>query len=412
MVGLQNSRISRLRDDIAELRGGTYPKPVLGRKLARVTADFQSISVAHDEITAHGGAVDDPYIVDNAYRDLRDLYEECDAEVTLLLEVDSSNMPAGSAAETQPRLTSRSVKLPEIHLPKFSGNIVDWMEFSDRFMSAIDADDGLSNSSKLSYLKGCLTGEAAALVKEVAITDSNYEIVWNRLKERYHNVRKIFDTHLARLEDLPRCSKGTRSELLKLVEKVKQAVDAIRSLGQTMRDDYWLVHRITAALDSNSRIYWNEYFQIIAKARSEASSSIPEHEIIPTYEDLLSFFNRRIAVLDDAAVTSTSTSSSTNKRPHQAGRSLHVQNSSGPSKRPRLCVCSEQHYIGNCSQFRGLSLKSRRDEARRLKLCYNCLGTDHGAQKCPSSKLCGKCQEKHHTQLCPKSSSGDDKTTA
>ena len=62
-------------------------------------------------------------------------------------------------------------------------------------------------------------------------------------------------------------------------------------------------------------------------------------------------------------------------------------------------ICGDSHYSSRCEKFRSSSLQERRAMARRNGLCYNCLGKNHDAQKCPSKGVCKTCKGRDHTLL-------------
>ncbi|KAF2885481.1 hypothetical protein ILUMI_20689 [Ignelater luminosus] len=68
------------------------------------------------------------------------------------------------------------------------------------------------------------------------------------------------------------------------------------------------------------------------------------------------------------------------------------------ANRPQCLICSEQHFIYNCNKLKGLPVKSRLAEIRKLKLCINCLRSNHVKQECLSSG-CKICSRKHNTLL-------------
>ena len=76
----------------------------------------------------------------------------------------------------------RPAKLPKWDLPTLSGRYEDWEDFCDLFTSLVHDALRLVNVAKLQYLKSCLTGAAADLVKEVATTNANYLSTWQALK--------------------------------------------------------------------------------------------------------------------------------------------------------------------------------------------------------------------------------------
>lgn len=63
------------------------------------------------------------------------------------------------------------------------------------------------------------------------------------------------------------------------------------------------------------------------------------------------------------------------------------------------CVlCKQSHRIHACKIFKELLVELRRNEAKRLNLCYNCLSSNHMLQKC-TSRNCKHCAKRHQTLL-------------
>lgn len=60
------------------------------------------------------------------------------------------------------------VKLPQLELPRFDGDIKQWPAFKNIFYASVDSVD-LPLVSKLQYLKSALTGEAAGLISSLLI---------------------------------------------------------------------------------------------------------------------------------------------------------------------------------------------------------------------------------------------------
>lgn len=62
------------------------------------------------------------------------------------------------------------VKLPLISLPKFSGNIEEWLAFRDLYVSLIHYSTELPVIEKFHYLRSQLEGEALSMISSLAIT--------------------------------------------------------------------------------------------------------------------------------------------------------------------------------------------------------------------------------------------------
>ncbi|XP_062541585.1 uncharacterized protein LOC134209604 [Armigeres subalbatus] len=72
--------------------------------------------------------------------------------------------------EAADQATMERVRLPQIVLQTFDGNIDDWLSFRDLYLSLIHRKADLSEVEKFHYLKGCLAGEAKSLVDPLPIT--------------------------------------------------------------------------------------------------------------------------------------------------------------------------------------------------------------------------------------------------
>lgn len=64
---------------------------------------------------------------------------------------------------------SNLVKVPRIQLPRFSGSYTEWPSFAEYFNSLVKSMHH-NDLERLHYLKACLDGEAAALVRNIPIT--------------------------------------------------------------------------------------------------------------------------------------------------------------------------------------------------------------------------------------------------
>ncbi|XP_058456813.1 uncharacterized protein LOC131434176 [Malaya genurostris] len=83
------------------------------------------------------------------------------------------------------------VRLPQITLPKFSGNMDEWISFRDLYTSLIHWQTELPDVEKLHYLRSQLQGEALAVIEALPITSANYLTAWELLVKRYSNLKII-----------------------------------------------------------------------------------------------------------------------------------------------------------------------------------------------------------------------------
>jgi len=113
-----------------------------------------------------------------------------------------------------------SVKLPNIELPKSDGNYEHWIPFQDLFESLIASNVTIPAVQKLHYLRTALIGEAAKVIASLDITNRNYEVAWNFLKQRFENKKLIVQHLIHVLANLPYIVKESHIELRQLADNV------------------------------------------------------------------------------------------------------------------------------------------------------------------------------------------------
>lgn len=113
-----------------------------------------------------------------------------------------------------------AVKLPNIELPKFDGSYERWIPFRDLFESIIATNTALSPVQKLHYLRSALNGEVLKVITALEITNDNYEVAWNLLKNRFENKRLIVQYLIQTLLDLPAIAKESHVDLRQLADNI------------------------------------------------------------------------------------------------------------------------------------------------------------------------------------------------
>lgn len=120
----------------------------------------------------------------------------------------SGSVTLAAGAAHQPNVT-----LPKIELPKFDGNLQHWLNFKDLFETCIIKETSLSNVQRLHYLKACLKGDAEHLVRNIAVTDHNFQLAWELLTQRYDSTRRLIKCHLRAVVNLPKTNSESASQI-------------------------------------------------------------------------------------------------------------------------------------------------------------------------------------------------------
>jgi hypothetical protein len=242
-----------------------------------------------------------------------------------------------------PSTTSTEVKLPTINLPHFNGEYTEWTVFYDSFLSLIHENAKLENIQKLHYLRSCLGDEPRRIIESLSVSADSYNTAWQLLKERYQNKRLIVQHHINALFNLPQVTKSPNS-LRSLLDQTNAHLESLKA--QRLEVDKWdalIIYLITI-----------KFGNIANKPNYQQSNKSKPVE-----------FSKRTA--------------------HVVAQDNCVK-------------CTEKHFLYQCPTFRQLNENERFEEAKRLKLCINCLQPGHDAKNC-NSRTCKTWNKKHHTLL-------------
>ncbi|XP_012234575.1 uncharacterized protein [Linepithema humile] len=208
----------------------------------------------------------------------------------------------------------------------------------------------------------------------------------------YEQWQQFYDTFKALVDNNTNLDAVQKIHYLKSALSGTAAQKNLRVLQQlkepTDKWDTLIVYLITSKLDTTTKKEWE--LKVI-------------NERLCTTNQLIEFLNARCEFLEALhpgpskatfAKISTQKSSQINTNKNQ-----NVSLSHAVTNEVNECVlCKQAHRIHACKIFKDLSVESRRNEAKRLSLCYNCLSSNHTVQRC-SSRTCKHCSKKHHTLL-------------
>ncbi|XP_058827221.1 uncharacterized protein LOC131687185 [Topomyia yanbarensis] len=204
-----------------------------------------------------------------------------------LLAKNKNFVPSVSSSPSTSRGPSSSsqVRLPDVKLPVFSGNLDSWLNFHDLFVSLVHSSVELSNIQKFYYLRSSLLGEALKLIQTIPLSANNYMVAWNLLIEHFQNPARLKQSYVDALFEFPSLKRESALELHSLVEKFEANVKVLQQLGEKVQ--YWdilLLRMLSIRLDPTTRRDWEEF--------STTKDAI-------CFKDLTSFIQRRVTVLQN-----------------------------------------------------------------------------------------------------------------
>ncbi len=257
----------------------------------------------------------------------------------------------------------------------------------------------------------------------LTLSDINYKIAIEILRDRFGNVQEVVDLHYSKLINLPPASNKTGS-LRSLFDTVNQHLRSLEVLDQDINQAVF-VSMIRAELPEDVLVQleihhgannkWtiptlrdslHEY--ILAIERAEKKGKENEKGAVDLWPINKGYKHN---------VPSIHQSTQPFKRPPMQYSSppykgtAHVLTANKPKSSPmskstenyadKCRYCQQKHWSDECTKYRTIS--ERRQQLKDS--CFKCLKIGHEASECKrGGRTCTYCGEmnKHHRSLCPK----------
>ena len=283
-------------------------------------------------------------------------------------------------------------KLPQIQIAKFDGSYFRWLEFRDTFSSLVHDSEHIKPIHKFHYLVSYLEGDAARVISNLEISETNYKDAWRLLCDRYDNKRLLIDHHINSLFNIDKMNRQCEKSLRFLVDHITKNLRALSGLGQpTDKWDVLIIYMVSSKLDNQTIMKWEEYRNTLQN--------------VPTLEQFNKFLIDRADVLEalnrnkpETKPSHVQSSSAGHSKPNKSNIKTFTSVTQD-SPKTRLCVvCNEDHRIYDCPTFKSKSIKDRIAEVAKLKLCSNCLRLGHYASTCRLGP-CRECKRRHNSLL-------------
>lgn len=294
-----------------------------------------------------------------------------------ILSSQSQDLNNDNIRERSRQNLGQNIQLPTIQLPKFGGAYEGWLEFRDTFESLIHKNKAINDVQKFHYLRASLTGEAADVIGSLEFISGNYMVAWDILCNRYNNTRLLVHNHVKALFNLESITRESSTHIRKTIDTVSKHLRTLNILKQpTSHWDTLIIYLITTKLDIITAREWEQY----------------KPEDVPTLENLKQFLKLRADLLETLEQKQADRKLQNPKEKYQSKSNAFL------IKKPSCGFCQKEHYIQNCADFLKLSPEDRVGQARKAKLCTNCLRRGHFSKDCRSG-TCQRCNGKHHTIL-------------
>ncbi|XP_018360366.1 PREDICTED: uncharacterized protein LOC108759421 [Trachymyrmex cornetzi] len=361
-ISMQMSRFLMIQNAVEDASEGIdgISRHLLNTRLEVLEANWIKFQAEHEKLCqAHAERIgEESYIKHRTYERCQEFFVQAKAVLLEHQDIIEASNPSSRSSDTlvpENRSGSHRRSLPKISLPAFSGDYHAWRSFHDLFTSMVGENGDLTNVEKMHYLKTCLTGDAARIVTNLKVTDNTFSIAWKNLVSRYENKRVLISAQLDRLLGLKPIKSKSPQELNSMIAVVIESLGALEALNcQTNAWDPLLVHNLARLLDEDTREAW--------EVKLGPSTSYP------TLKEFEQFVIGHSRAWESLASSST-------KSIRDKGRSTWLSNKSDTKSRSLIAT------------------------APVTKDGVECRLWSHSASRCPSSRRCRKCSNKHHTTL-------------
>lgn len=300
-----------------------------------------------------------------------------------------------------------NIKLPQIQLERFDGSYAKWTSFWDCFQSNIHDRSDLTNVNKLTYLKSILDGNAKERVRNLPVTDANYDKVITILKNTYADTNKIKWDLIYTLGDVPYPSNNFSD------------LDSFRTTIASCLANLE-VHKIdidTGSIFIVPFLFRKLPFKVRESIQTRSGKDYPNiKEFMKALDQIVANLSSFISDKRGSSnVDRTDHNSGRNKmnRPNQVNLSevnkadignfkVGIKSESAQSINPACIFCSEKHASSKCNNYP--SVEKRKTRAQELNRCTKCLRKAHDSENCTTNlwtcNICGL--EPHHSFFCVK----------
>ena len=279
------------------------------------------------------------------------------------------------------------VKLPELVIPAFDGNKLQWREFWDLFQVTVDKNDQLSKIEKFCYLKSKLIGVAKQAISGIFISKDNYEIAKQVLEDRFNDKEFVLHHNLREVMNLTPAHNNPGSLCL-MYDKLESHLRCLEGLKQDINTDVFIVI-------IKSKLPEDLMRQLELQKGNKTEWSVKTlRESVNKYIHAMETVEHLSYSVKTVKTTEPLIRPSFNK--HRSSQS----HTGYQSYILRCRYCDGNHWSDQCTEFSTA-------EDRKLQIrdsCYLCLMNGHTAFKCRRNKQCVYCGHlnHHHRSLCPK----------
>jgi len=291
----------------------------------------------------------------------------------------------------------KTSKLPKLELPKFGGNIKDWLPFWSQFKK-ISENPSINEEDKMQYLQQTMIPDSRAneLVRSFPPTGENYEKAISSLKNRFGRDDIIVEFYVRELLGLvlQNAVKGNKKlSLTSLYDKLECYIRALETLGVTTNNCAAMLYLLVeSSLPEEVLRAWQR------RRQRETMETNGQCETTDRLAKLLRFLQLEVESQEriDMALTGFGLSTEQEKMKKLKGKTESTKEAASASvllvakdqRKLEWIFCKLNHNSLNCECARKLTLNERKGIVKKEGCCFNCLKREHVSQKCKVKVKC------------------------
>ena len=288
----------------------------------------------------------------------------------------------------QRKVDSGVNNLERIRIPTFSGNKTEFQHWNATFTSCVDAT-AMSAQFKMLRLEACLAGEALETIKGLGYSEAAYEAAKSRLLRKYGGNRREIQCHVDELIKLKPIGEENSKELEKFADMLERAVINLQENNRAADLEAGTLY--TIILEKLPEKLLSQYIRWVKENRRVESLITLKDWTAEEAE-----YQIQATEIKHGLKSGNSSGKFHNRRSKSFG-----SNRTDDKKRGTCKVCGEGHAVWNCDVFKSRKIQEKWATAKKLGLCYRCLGDDHLGGECPRSRVCNidGCRDRHNRLL-------------
>ncbi|UYV74106.1 hypothetical protein LAZ67_11002128 [Cordylochernes scorpioides] len=316
---------------------------------------------------------------------------------------------ANSVVNTE---SKRTIRLPKVELPKYKGNLEDWLSWWGQF-SKINDDETLGDVDKFHYLLQAVVegSRAQRLVCSYPITEDNYPKVVQALKDRFGDKNLLIEHYIRRLLKL--VVSNARKEILPLDEiydDLTAHLKNLESLGvNTEMAGVFLYPLVESSLPLDIIQVWQRNPAVGYGIKEEGAENGDKSDASGRLQALMDFLRDEVKGAERMAFAEENFEGNSSMR--ATGSQLRTPRKTPPTvsnlfgsafKRKCIFCQRDNHLSSECFVASRLTPSERDQRIKEAKVCFKCLKGNHLKRECRADIKCRNCEKDHLDIFCNK----------